>query len=74
MADETPVNLSKDEIGLLLSWMYRAQAAGPAATHLIKKFHAAKKTLLNRPTPKPQENEQDITEAGDDSGKPNFFL
>ena len=40
-----PVPLSKDELGLLLHWMYRAQASGPAASAIIRKLQDAKKQL-----------------------------
>ena len=45
MLPQTPVSLTKDEIGLLLHWMYRAQASGPAASMIIKKLQDAKKEL-----------------------------
>lgn len=39
------VPLNKNEIGLLLHWMYRAQASGPAASAIIRKLQDAKKQL-----------------------------
>lgn len=45
------VPLDKDEIGLLLHWMYRAQASGPAASAIIRKLQNAKKELRLRGKP-----------------------
>jgi hypothetical protein len=42
---QTPILLSKDEVGLLLHWMYRAQASGPAASIIIRKLQDARKQL-----------------------------
>jgi len=45
--DYVTVPLSNDEAGLLLPWMYRAQASGPAASAIIRKLQDAKKHLRN---------------------------
>lgn len=55
MLNYVDVPLSKDELGLLLSWMYRAQASGPAASSIIRKLQDAKKQLRLR------ENKDEIT-------------
>lgn len=47
--EQFPVKLSHDEIGLLLHWMYRAQASGPAASVVIRKLQDARKELRNNP-------------------------
>ena len=45
MSDEALVSLSYDEIQLLLHWMYRAGASGAAASQIITKLQASRKTL-----------------------------
>tara|TARA_B100000925_G_C21935591_1_gene442237 strand:- start:449 stop:646 length:198 start_codon:yes stop_codon:yes gene_type:complete len=53
MLNSTPVDLTDEEIGLLLNWMYRAGASGTAASKLLTKLHAARKTLKDQNSEQP---------------------
>lgn len=48
MSGETSIELTVEEIGLLLHWMYRAGASGVAASKLITKLQDAKKILKDQ--------------------------
>jgi hypothetical protein len=42
---EPNVSLTRNELGLILNWMYRAQASGPAASQIMRKLQEARKIL-----------------------------